>query len=121
MLDGLRRPRISGGEAAARAFYGGVFGLREVPKPSELAARGGVWFAGRAVAIHLGVERDFRPARKAHPGLLVDDLQAVRARLASAGSIWTEGDGVDVRRIFVFVRHGGWSGDTDSLAIGTRM
>jgi catechol 2,3-dioxygenase-like lactoylglutathione lyase family enzyme len=100
-LDHVQLAMPPGGEAAARGFYGGVFGLREVPKPGELAARGGVWFAGRAVALHLGVERDFRPARKAHPGLLVDDLQAVRARLAAAGRIWTEGDGVDVRRVFV--------------------
>ncbi|SEK36398.1 VOC family protein [Nonomuraea pusilla] len=73
-----------GSEPRLRAFYAGVLGLREVPKPPELARRGGVWFRGEGVEIHLGVEEDFRPARKAHPAFLVDDLDAYAAKIPDA-------------------------------------
>src|ERR1700712_3467976 len=66
----------SGAEDEARAFYAGVLGLDEQPKPPALAARGGCWFETGAVKLHLGVEADFRPARKAHPAILVDGLRA---------------------------------------------
>jgi catechol 2,3-dioxygenase-like lactoylglutathione lyase family enzyme len=75
----------AGGEDDARRFYGGILGLDEVPKPPGLASRGGCWFRGGDVEIHLGVEEGFRPARKAHPALLVDDLDAMRDRLSAAG------------------------------------
>ncbi|TMR09328.1 glyoxalase [Nonomuraea turkmeniaca] len=78
----LAAPR--GSEPLLREFYAGVLGLREVPKPPELAGRGGVWFRGDGVEIHLGIEDDFRPARKAHPAFLVDDLDAFRTRLPDA-------------------------------------
>jgi catechol 2,3-dioxygenase-like lactoylglutathione lyase family enzyme len=74
-----------GGEGAARAFYRDLLGLPERAKPPELAARGGCWFESAAVKLHLGVETDFHPARKAHPALLVNDLAALTARLAAAG------------------------------------
>ncbi|MFI7126134.1 glyoxalase [Nonomuraea sp. NPDC050153] len=73
----LAAPR--GSEPELRLFYEGVLGLREVPKPPELAKRGGVWFRGEGVEVHLGIEDDFRPARKAHPAFLVDDLDAYAA------------------------------------------
>ena len=74
-----------GGEALARRFYANLLGLPETPKPAELAARGGVWFETNNVRIHLGVEQEFRPALKAHPGLLVRDLKALSLQLAGAG------------------------------------
>lgn len=74
-----------GHEAEARAFYAGLLGIPEVPKPAELARRGGAWFENGSVKLHLGVERDFRPARKAHPALLVRDLRALVERLRQAG------------------------------------
>ena len=75
-----------GEEEAGREFYGGLLGLPEVDKPSELAPRGGLWFRSGSVEVHLGVEReDFRPASKAHPAFLVDGLDALRARLEAAG------------------------------------
>ncbi|HEX6247162.1 MAG TPA: glyoxalase [Nocardioidaceae bacterium] len=74
-----------GGEDAARAFYGEGLGLPEVDKPPVLAARGGCWFRGDAVEIHVGVEADFRPARKAHPAFLVEDVDRVAVRLAALG------------------------------------
>ena len=60
-----------GGEDVARGFYRDLLGLSEEAKPTELAARGGCWFRSGAVRVHLGVEADFRPARKAHPALRV--------------------------------------------------
>ena len=76
----------AGSEGALRAFYDGVLGLAEVPKPPVLAARGGCWLRGYGIELHLGVEADFRPARKAHPGLQVRDLDAWAARLRAAGA-----------------------------------
>jgi catechol 2,3-dioxygenase-like lactoylglutathione lyase family enzyme len=86
-----------GCEEAARAFYGDLLGLTEVDKPEPLRGRGGVWFE----QLHVGVEPDFAPARKAHPALRVDDLDAVAERLAAAGERvdWDEAL-PDVRRFY---------------------
>jgi len=70
-----------GMEQAAREFYQGLLGIPEVPKPPELAKRGGAWFERGSLKVHLGVEADFRPARKAHPALLVTDLDGLVLRL----------------------------------------
>lgn len=74
-----------GGEDQARRFYSDVLGLAEVAKPPVLAARGGAWFRAGGLELHLGVEDDFSPARKAHPGILVTDVDDVVRRLAAAG------------------------------------
>lgn len=74
-----------GEEDRGRAFYGGLLGLIETPKPASLAERGGLWFRIGTLELHLGVEDDFHPAKKAHPGLLVDDLPSLVARLEAAG------------------------------------
>ncbi len=75
-IDHVQLAMPTGGEEAARAFYAGRLGLVEVPKPPLLAARGGCWFELGSVRIHLGVEADFRAARKAHPALAVLGLRA---------------------------------------------
>jgi catechol 2,3-dioxygenase-like lactoylglutathione lyase family enzyme len=80
----------AGREDDAEGFYGGVLGLTRVPKPPALAARGGCWFRGSGVEVHLGVEEDFRPARKAHPALRVRGLSHLRRRLEVAGAAITE-------------------------------
>ena len=96
----LAMPR--GGEAAARRFYESVLGLEERPKPPVLAARGGCWFANEHVALHLGVEDDFRPARKAHPALVVEDLDDLCASLGSAGyEVRFDDEVPDARRCYV--------------------
>lgn len=84
-LDHVQLAMPSGEEQAARDFYGGVLGLAEVPKPPNLAARGGVWYEGRGLRLHLGVEKDFRAARKAHPALLVAGLGALERYIRSRG------------------------------------
>ena len=84
-LDHVQLAMPTGREAEAEAFYSGLLGLTRLPKPEALAARGGCWFGGGPVALHLGVEEDFRPALKAHPALVVRDLPALEAALGVAG------------------------------------
>ena len=86
-----------GGEQAARAFYTAMLGLPERTKPPHLAARGGCWFEGPGVKVHLGVEADFRPALKAHPALLVDDLAVLVEQLEGTGIPVIADDPVDGR------------------------
>jgi len=84
-IDHVQLAMPEGEEERARVFYGALLGLIELPKPPELAVRGGCWFASGSVQIHLGVEADFRPARKAHPALRCIDYDGLRARLRAAG------------------------------------
>jgi catechol 2,3-dioxygenase-like lactoylglutathione lyase family enzyme len=74
-----------GGEAAARAFYGSVLELVEVDKPLALSGRGGVWFRGESYELHVGVEREFSPATKAHPAFALQDIDRVAERVRMAG------------------------------------
>jgi len=93
----------AGSEPALRSFYAGVLGLTELSKPPVLAARGGCWFAmDDGSELHLGVEADFRPARKAHPGLLWPSLDALARRLTEAGHEvrWAAEDEIPGRRRF---------------------
>lgn len=84
-LDHVQLAMPPGREEDARAFYAGLLGIPEACKPVNLARRGGCWFERGPLRVHLGVEADFRPARKAHPAFLVDDLAALAAALAAAG------------------------------------
>ena len=83
-IDHVQLAMPVGEEDLARAFYVGVLGFTEVPKPPDLAKRGGAWFEAHPVKLHLGVELDFHPARKAHPAFLVDDLDVMIARVEQA-------------------------------------
>jgi catechol 2,3-dioxygenase-like lactoylglutathione lyase family enzyme len=85
MIDHVQVACPRGTEEALRSFYVGVLGLAEKEKPALLAARGGCWFTGYGIELHLGVEDDFRPARKAHPGLRWPDLDALADQLTAAG------------------------------------
>jgi catechol 2,3-dioxygenase-like lactoylglutathione lyase family enzyme len=91
----------SGEEAAARAFFVGVLGMSEIAKPPVLAARGGVWFREGGLEVHLGVEEEFRPAKKGHPGILVADLDEIveRLRAASQDVAWDD-DFPGFRRVY---------------------
>ncbi len=84
-LDHIQLAMPPGREAEARAFYADLLGIPEVPKPPHLVRRGGCWFERNALRVHLGVETEFRPARKAHPAFLVDDLAALTVALEAAG------------------------------------
>jgi catechol 2,3-dioxygenase-like lactoylglutathione lyase family enzyme len=84
-IDHVQLAMPAGEEAAARRFFGEILGMRELPKPEGLVARGGYWFASGPVQLHLGVEKDFRPARKAHPALRCRDYVALLVRLKQYG------------------------------------
>jgi catechol 2,3-dioxygenase-like lactoylglutathione lyase family enzyme len=84
-IDHVQLAMPPGQEGRARAFYVDILGLIEVAKPPDLARRAGAWFELGPAKVHLGVEHDFRPARKAHPGLLVEDLPELVTRLELAG------------------------------------
>ncbi len=88
-VDHVQLAAPPGSEEALRAFYSGTLGMTEIPKPPVLAARGGCWFAAGSVVLHLGVEEDFRPAAKAHPGIRVRDIAAFARRLTDAGASLT--------------------------------
>jgi catechol 2,3-dioxygenase-like lactoylglutathione lyase family enzyme len=84
-IDHVQLAMPRGGEEKALAFYCGVLGLQEVPKPPELAKRGGAWFELGSVKVHLGVEADFRPAKKAHPALVVEGQAEIVAACEQQG------------------------------------
>jgi catechol 2,3-dioxygenase-like lactoylglutathione lyase family enzyme len=84
-LDHILLAMPAGRESDARKFYQGILGIPEAMKPPNLAARGGCWFEDGELKIHLGVEKNFAPARKAHPAFIVDDLAGLQAILIKAG------------------------------------
>jgi catechol 2,3-dioxygenase-like lactoylglutathione lyase family enzyme len=89
-------------DAAAEAFYCGVLGLERIPKPEPLAGRGGCWFRHGQVEVHLGVESEFHPARKAHPAFLVQHLDPLVDRIEASGrSFRWDDDLPGVRRGYV--------------------
>ena len=82
-IDHVQISMPAGGEEKARSFYINLLGFVEIPKPDELAKRGGAWFQSGSVQIHLGVDADFCPARKAHPAFLVNDVDRLIAKARS--------------------------------------
>lgn len=84
-LDHVQLAMPAGREDEAAAFYEGVLGLAQVPKPPHLAARGGCWFERGDLKVHLGVDADFRPATKAHPAFEVEDVRSLAAAITEAG------------------------------------
>ena len=100
-IDHVQIAAPPGCEAEARRFYGELLGLEEIEKPEPLRARGGCWFRVGAQQLHIGVEADFRPAKKAHPAFTASDVEATFAALEQAGArcIWDEAIG-GVRRFY---------------------
>jgi catechol 2,3-dioxygenase-like lactoylglutathione lyase family enzyme len=90
-LDHVQLAMPAGGEDAARSFYGGILGLTECEKPQTLRGRGGCWFEAPGVKLHLGIEDPFHPAARAHPALLVDNLEALREVLDCHGVLFSPG------------------------------
>ncbi|WP_405598687.1 glyoxalase [Streptomyces sp. NBC_01410] len=109
-VDHVQLAAPPGTEDALRAYYTDVLGMTEIPKPPVLAARGGCWFLGApptpeavgegTVQLHLGIEADFRPARKAHPGLRVTGIEAYAARLEERGAMVVWDDSLPGHRRF---------------------
>ncbi|GGD20795.1 glyoxalase [Nocardioides daphniae] len=87
-FEGLHHVQLAipkGAEDKCRSFWGDVLGMTELEKPPVLAARGGCWFRGGGLEVHLGVEEDFSPAKKAHPGILVKHIRSLAQRLEEGG------------------------------------
>jgi len=80
-IDHVQLAAPSGSEAAARAFFSSILGMKEIPKPENLRKRGGVWFQCGPQALHIGIQEPFEPATKAHPAFHVDDLESLRHTL----------------------------------------
>ncbi|WYB33578.1 VOC family protein [Streptomyces sp. SM1P] len=100
-VDHVQLAAPPGTEDALRTFYTEALGMTEIPKPPALAARGGCWFAAGPVQLHLGIEEDFHPAKKAHPGLRVTGIEAYAARLESHGvTVTWDGDLPGHRRFY---------------------
>lgn len=97
-LDHVQVAMPPGQEELARAFYRDILGMQEISKPAALAARGGCWFSSGTAQVHVGVEADFRPAQKAHPGLIVSGLDELAASCAKAGLPVKPDDAIDGRR-----------------------
>jgi catechol 2,3-dioxygenase-like lactoylglutathione lyase family enzyme len=93
-IDHVQAAMPVGEEDRAREFYAGLLGMKELSKPDQLAKRGGCWFESGSVQVHLGVEADFRPARKAHPALRCTDYAAMIVRLRRARVTVDEADDI---------------------------
>jgi catechol 2,3-dioxygenase-like lactoylglutathione lyase family enzyme len=117
-IDHVQLAMPAGEESRARAFYRDQLGMTEVSKPTELAKRGGCWFESGAVQIHLGVEADFRPARKAHPALRCADYEQLLRGLRAAGiEVQEVNDIPGVRRAHIYDPFGNRIELMDSKAI----
>ncbi|MET9775425.1 glyoxalase [Streptomyces sp. NPDC006367] len=99
-LDHVQLAAPPGSEDLLRAYYAGTLGMTEIPKPPALAARGGCWFQAGPVQLHLGIENDFRPAKKAHPGIRTARIEAYAARLAAHGAPVTWDDALPGHKRF---------------------
>jgi catechol 2,3-dioxygenase-like lactoylglutathione lyase family enzyme len=97
-IDHVQLAMPKGSEDRARSFYRDVLGMKEVPKPEELAKRGGCWFASGEAQVHLGVEEDFRPAKKAHPALAVAGLDEILVKCEALGIATKPDTQIDGRR-----------------------
>ncbi|QHT59178.1 glyoxalase [Paenibacillus lycopersici] len=103
-IDHVQLAAPEGCETAARSFFSGALGWPELPKPEPLRQRGGVWFQCGVQQVHIGVQRDFVPATKAHPAFTVRHIEALAKHLTDAGYPVTLDDARDdegVRRFFV--------------------
>jgi catechol 2,3-dioxygenase-like lactoylglutathione lyase family enzyme len=99
-LDHIQIAAPAGCEPAAREFYGSLLGMPEIEKPEALRARGGCWFQCGSQQLHIGVEKEFRPSRKAHPAFAVNNLDGVRDVLLAHGFKVTDDDALPGTRRF---------------------
>lgn len=102
-IDHVQLAAPRGCEEEARSFFNGVLGMTEIEKPEELKKRGGVWFEFNSFQIHIGVEDPFIPAKKAHPAIEIQNLEALKIRLTQKNVQYQEDDNLPgAKRIHVF-------------------
>lgn len=102
-IDHVQLAAPIGSEGKAREFYQGVLGFTEVEKPEALRKRGGVWFSSVNISIHIGIEDPFVPAKKAHPAILVNDLEAMKEYLDRKEILYTVDDNLPgANRFYLF-------------------
>ena len=99
-IDHIQIAAPPGSEDKARKFYGEVLGMEEIPKPENLKARGGCWFQCGPQEVHIGIQNDFTPAKKAHPGFTVNALDQLKLRLEEAGYVISEEPPIEGRARF---------------------
>jgi catechol 2,3-dioxygenase-like lactoylglutathione lyase family enzyme len=99
-IDHIQIAAPQGCEPAARKFYGSLLGLQELEKPEPLRSRGGCWFQCGSQQLHIGVEKDFRPTKKAPPGFAVSDLHDLRQALLAHGVKVTDDTSLPATRRF---------------------
>lgn len=99
-IDHIQLAAPPNSEEQARQFYGKLLGMKEIPKPESLQARGGCWFQCSAQEVHIGIQTDFTPAKKAHPGFTVHALNVLKSHLETAGYEITEEPPIDGRGRF---------------------
>jgi len=99
-IDHIQIAAPPGSEDAARKFYGELLGMEEIPKPVNLKARGGCWFQCGLQEVHIGIQKGFTPAKKAHPGFTVNALDQLRLRLEEADYVSSEEPPIEGRARF---------------------
>lgn len=99
-IDHIQLAMPHGREEDARYFWRELMGMEEVMKPPFLAQKGGCWFELGTTAVHVGVENDFRPQKKAHPAFSVADLDGIAQTLSLAGFPIVWDDALPNRRRF---------------------
>ncbi|SFI31215.1 MULTISPECIES: VOC family protein [unclassified Bacillus (in: firmicutes)] len=101
-IDHVQLAAPEGCEEKARAFYGNILGLEEIPKPAELRKRGGCWFLCGSQELHIGVEQKFSPAKKAHPAFYVQHIEYFQEKLTQKGvAVIVDTARPDVTRFYV--------------------
>ena len=101
-IDHIQLAAPKDSESEARNFYGKILGLKEIPKPDNLAKRGGVWFEVGRQQLHIGIQLDFSPAKKAHPAFEVNNIQTLHERLQKYNVNVTEDEPLEgAKRFYV--------------------
>jgi len=99
-IDHIQIAAPPGSEDKARKFYGELLGMEEIPKPENLKGRGGCWFLCGSQEVHIGIQQDFMPAKKAHPGFTVNALEQLKTRLEEADYVIVEESPIEGRSRF---------------------
>ena len=84
-VDHVQLAAPEGCETEARKFFTELLGWPEISKPEHLRKRGGVWFQCGTHQVHIGVQKDFVPAKKAHTAFGVENLDELRKYLEQKG------------------------------------